>query len=152
MLPPLRDRREDILSLFERFVTSLAPQRSFALDLRFAEALLVYDWPLNVRELVHLAQRLVALHEDEPVLRKSMLPAHWTRNAAEVSPTPGAKKRSPADDPAERELLLAALREHQGNVSRAAKAAGVSRSRAYRLMDAHPNFDISPSSKPDAKS
>ena len=45
------------------------------LEAKFVEALCLYDWPLNVRELSHLVRRLIELHGDELTLKKRHLPA-----------------------------------------------------------------------------
>jgi two-component system, NtrC family, C4-dicarboxylate transport response regulator DctD len=72
-IPPLRERRADIPSLFLHL---LAQQGLTVPELspRLVEALCVYDWPLNVRELDHLAQQLATLRPDEPLFRRSHLP------------------------------------------------------------------------------
>ncbi|MEO6602992.1 MAG: sigma 54-interacting transcriptional regulator [Polyangiaceae bacterium] len=150
-LPPLRERREEILPLFERLTANVAPERSLAIEPRFVEALLTYAWPLNVRELARLAQRLVTMHTGDSVYRKSMLPPHMTDNLT-VQPAAGTMRgRSPADAPAEFEKLLAALRENDGNISKAAIAAGITRARAYRMIEAHPDVDLTPLRKSGAK-
>jgi transcriptional regulator with PAS, ATPase and Fis domain len=138
LVPPLRERREDILPLFERLV---APQTTeVRMEPRFAEALLLYDWPLNVRELVQLARRAVALQGDAEPLRRSMLPTAM-RNATDHRSTPPKAKRSSTHDRDAFEALERAIREHGGNVLQAAEAIGISRSRANRLLAAHPEFD-----------
>jgi DNA-binding NtrC family response regulator len=53
-----------------------------------------------------------------------------------------AATRRPTDDQDSLEALVDALRAYSGNVARAAEAVGISRSRAYRLLDAQPDFDL----------
>jgi DNA-binding NtrC family response regulator len=125
-----------------------------ALEAKLVEALCLYDWPLNVRELLLLARRLLGVHGHEPVLKKIHLPERMLAPAPALppegqapeaghAPAPGAKRGwRKIDDEAEFEALVAALRDHDGNVAQAAAALGVSRARAYRLLAAHPEFSI----------
>jgi transcriptional regulator with PAS, ATPase and Fis domain len=145
VLPPLRERREDIVPLFLRILGEQRGERPAAVDAKLLEALLLYDWPLNVRELVLLARRLLAVHGHEPVLKRAMLPERMIGGepaAAATSAQPSSIARSPTQDEVAFEELLRALRQTAGNVSRAAAALGISRSRAYRLLDARPGFDV----------
>jgi transcriptional regulator with PAS, ATPase and Fis domain len=138
VLTPLRGRKEDIVALFRQ----LLAEHGNPLDVepRFIESLLLYDWPLNVRELVLTARRLLALAVERPWSRQS-LPARIQRSptserAVEVQVTP--RTRAPTDDADAFEALVASLREHEGNLTHAVAALGMTRSRAYRLFAAHP--------------
>ena len=64
-LPPLRERREDVLPLFSRLLADVGHGRAPAFDSEFAERLCLHDWPFNVRELVLLVRRLLTLHGSE---------------------------------------------------------------------------------------
>jgi transcriptional regulator with PAS, ATPase and Fis domain len=143
-LPPLRRRREDIAPLFLLLWGEHVRGPTPTLDPKFVEALLLYDWPLNVRELVLLVRRLAAIHGNEPVLKRSMLPERMLGGmAAGSSPArPSTPARAPAADDAAFEQLVGALRQHGGNITRAALALGITRSRAYRLLEARPEFDV----------
>jgi DNA-binding NtrC family response regulator len=143
-LPALRERREDIVPLFFQLFDRNAGAAA-GCESKFIESLLQYDWPLNVRELVLLARRLAALHHGEP-LKRSMLPERMQLAAAGStgsSASPGPRRR-PTDDESSFNLLLDSLRDHGGNLTRAAAALGLTRARAYRLLDAHPEFDLAP--------
>lgn len=143
VLPPLRARREDIVPLFARILREQSGGHPPALEPKLVEALLLYDWPLNVRELVLLARRLLALHSQEPVLRRGMLPERMAgRQPSTSTPAQPSPARAPTQDDMAFEELVRALRQAGGNVSRAAAALGISRSRAYRLLDARPGFDV----------
>lgn len=74
-IPPLRERRADILPLFRHFACQEAGQ-DVPITAELGEALLLYDWPQNVRELAKLAKRLVKLRSDEPELDVFSLPPH----------------------------------------------------------------------------
>jgi transcriptional regulator with PAS, ATPase and Fis domain len=106
------------------------------------EALCLYDWPLNVRELSLLSGRLIGLHGAEGILKRSHLPDHMLTALAERE-TGGSKRpravekqaRRRTDDDAEFAALMEALRS-EGTIAKAAAAIGVSRARAYRLVRA----------------
>jgi transcriptional regulator with AAA-type ATPase domain len=157
-LPPLRERREDIVPLFLALLRAHAGGRPPAVEPKLAEALCLYDWPLNVRELVLLARRLLGLHGHDPMLRKAHLPGRiLTRGAAsgadgldppEAPSGSGAtsdgekRVRRATDDQAEFEALTDALRRAEGSVAKAAAILGISRARAYRLIAARPGFSL----------
>jgi transcriptional regulator with PAS, ATPase and Fis domain len=154
-LPPIRDRIEEVPFLFLNLAERYA-EGAVSVDARLIERLCLYDWPFNAREIDLLARKLVALHGKEPKLLREHLPERYlervrTSGKASVTapdsdciqPGPRRDKRSaPEDDERDYTRLVEALRKHQGNVSRAAADAGVSRPRAYRLMRAHPPLDL----------
>jgi len=147
VLPPLRARREDVVPLFLQLARQHGGGRIPPLESRVAEALCLYDWPLNVRELLLLARRLLGVHGSEPMLKRSHLPERILARAINEGDSDPAPKRSPrawrkTDDEVEFESLVEALRAHQGSVARAAAAIGVNRARAYRLLSAHPDFSL----------
>jgi transcriptional regulator with PAS, ATPase and Fis domain len=147
VLPPLRERREDIVPLFQRCLSAQSGGRAPQLDSKLVETLLLYDWPLNVRELILLVRRLLAVHAQEPILKKSALPdrmlaPHPPRSRGDEPPGPPTAARAATTDEAAFDQLVSALRQHHGNVTRAAAALGLSRSRAYRLLEARPDFDV----------
>lgn len=131
-LPPLRDRREDILPLARHFLEEQArrygrPIEDFSRGA--AEALLAHPWPGNVRELQHCVER-------------SVLMARGTRiEASDLGlrrrDDGGAQLDDMTLDEAERLLIEKALERFQGNVSRAAEALGLSRSALYRRLQRH---------------
>jgi DNA-binding NtrC family response regulator len=144
-LPPLRERREDIAPLFLRLLHDLSRGKPPAVDPKLIESLLLYDWPLNVRELVLLIRRVLATQATEPMLKRAMLPERMMGAAAPTaSPRAPALPagRAPTADDAAFDQLLVALRGSHGNVSQAAVALGISRARAYRLLEARPEFDV----------
>jgi DNA-binding NtrC family response regulator len=150
-LPPLRERRQEIAYLFSHLLRLHSGGRPPEVEARLVEQLCLHDWPFNVRELDLLARRLLVLHGQEELLRRSHLPAHILDRpvAGDAVPAPvasvGSGAVSAARNPPEshrarrgRELslLTEALRAHKGSVARAAAAIGISRQRAYRLMEA----------------
>jgi transcriptional regulator with PAS, ATPase and Fis domain len=156
VLPPLRERRDEIAPLFREFLRQHAGGRPPEMDPKFVEALCLHEWPLNVRELLALARRLLVLHGHEPMLKRAHLPEEFVASGRETSqpliagappseePARGAegRVRRSLDDDSEFAALVAALRANRGSVAKAARAIGVSRARAYRLLSAHPDFSL----------
>jgi two-component system nitrogen regulation response regulator NtrX len=138
VLPPLRERRPDIPPLLLEFLRQHTGGRPPALDPRLVEALCLYDWPLNVRELTLLVRRLLGVHGQESPLTKAHLPqrivAYSSRTSSESAPPQPKRGWRRMDDPAEFEALVQALRSNGGSVARAAAAVGIHRARAYRLL------------------
>jgi DNA-binding NtrC family response regulator len=141
VLPPLRERREDVLPLFSRLLAAYGAGAVPAVESDFVERLLLHDWPFNVRELVLLVKRLRVLHGEEATLRAEHLPERMLAARASSSHhAPPAAKSSPVAarpeaDGVELPALVAALRASGGNVARASQLLGITRQRAYRLME-----------------
>lgn len=126
-IPPLRDRREDILPLTELFlarfnknheknVTSVTPEAASVLE--------HYTWPGNIRELSNVIERAVIMTFGGK-LRPESLPAHLS--SAGGSPVPPQRDLRDRLKITEKEILLAALARNQGNRSKAARELGLSR-------------------------
>ncbi len=141
-LPTLRQRREDVLPLFARLLEAAAAERVPAFESDLAERLCIYDWPFNVRELVLLVRRLLAVHGSGVTLTAQHLPERMTEGlAVAAAPAPAGAQPTPRlapvcgpAEPVQLPALIAALRAAGGNVARAAAMLGISRQRAYRLM------------------
>jgi transcriptional regulator with PAS, ATPase and Fis domain len=136
-LPPLRERREDVLPLFSHLLAKAGSGPAPAFESDFAERLCIHDWPFNVREVVLLSRRILALHGGGLTLRAHHLPERIGQklDARTTAPSEAVSAESPAEDPVHLPALLAALRASGGNVARAAAILGISRGRAYRLME-----------------
>jgi transcriptional regulator with AAA-type ATPase domain len=141
-LVPLRERIADIGLLVSDLLAKLAPDRAFTLGLDLGRALVVYDWPLNVRELEQ-ALRVVSLLAQDGVLGLAEAPEpirEAARGGAEEAPEPQAQV-STSDDARIRDSLVAALQAHGGNVSRVASDLGKTRMQIHRWMK---RFGIDP--------
>ena len=129
-LPPLRERRDDVPLLAAHFLREQATRhRRPAAELApgAMRALLDHPWPGNVRELRHAVERAMLMAQG-PLVTEEDLGLRPPRGAAAL----------PVGDltleEAERMLIQRALARHDGNVSRAAEALGVSRSALYRRL------------------
>jgi DNA-binding NtrC family response regulator len=139
IIPSLRERAEEIPALFQKIVEAIGdravPPR---LDPAFVERLCVHDWPFNVRELTLLARKLLALFPDATVFDQSAL-SEGPR--AELGL--GAAQRTTRELPTlDQGTFLEALRAQNGNVKQTAERLGISRGRAYRLMDKIDTLDL----------
>jgi two-component system C4-dicarboxylate transport response regulator DctD len=136
-LPPLRKRREDVPPLFSHLLQEVSEGRAPAVDGDLVERLCLHDWPFNVRELVQLVRRLLILYENDTTLGARHLPPRIGEKAATATTAaPPARKPAAASEPVELPGLMAALRAAGGNVARASAMLGITRQRAYRLMEA----------------
>ncbi len=122
-LPPLRERREDILPLANFFIAKLARNPA-----RLAEGTVVclqnYSWPGNVRELRNTIERAVLLSQSDLIL-PDHLPAKFRE--ALKSAVPASAIEAQQLDEIERQAILAALAQHKFNRTETAKALGISR-------------------------
>jgi transcriptional regulator of acetoin/glycerol metabolism len=148
-LPPLRQRREDVLPLFLRFMRAVRPSGSPELELEpdVVERLALHDWPFNVRELLQLARRLAVLQGTEAVLRVQHLPPALSERSVPSASDRGSASRPANAGPLESSVqpeprlavdlarLMDTLRATGGNVTRAASQLGITRQRAYRLLE-----------------
>lgn len=153
-LPALRERRAEIPYLFVRLLVEGSGGRPPGVDVRLIERLCLYDWPFNVRELSLLVKRVLVLHGAEPKLTLQHLPERFRQElsvAADPLPPVARAPRGSADVP-ELDELLEALRASGGNVARAAQALGISRQRAYRMMQGRPDVDLDALREPGSDS
>jgi DNA-binding NtrC family response regulator len=122
-LPPLRDRREDVLPLANKFISEFARHRARLAEAT-ADCLKNYLWPGNVRELRNFIERAVLLSQSELILPEH-LPAKLRESLKSVGAAPSSDSQ-PLDE-IERQAILIALRQHKHNRTETAKALGISR-------------------------
>ncbi len=122
-VPPLRERREDILPLASHFIAELAQGRA-RFSAAVADCLERYAWPGNVRELRNAMERAALLSRGELIL-----PEHLpTRVRAVGAPAPPGPLPDPRRlEELERQAILQALRKHDFNRTETAKTLGISR-------------------------
>jgi two-component system response regulator AtoC len=131
-LPPLRERRDDILPLTEAFLADLERtlgRRTSGLSEEAREILLAHDWPGNVRELRNALERAVILC-DGGLITGEQLPLFPAGTAAT---TAGASDMT--IDQAEKALIEKALLQARHNKSKAARLLGLSRAQLYFRLE-----------------
>jgi len=125
-LPPLRDRKQDIPLLVEHFLRKMkAPSGMATVPGRTMDILMDYDWPGNVRELHNVLQRYVTLGHIE-----FLAPGSESKTA----PITAEINLREAVQELEKSLILKALRQTDGNRTRAAALLGISRRALFRKM------------------
>ena len=135
-VPPLRDRRDDILPIARHYAAVYSrkygqPEKKFS---PLAEqALMDFDWPGNVRALRHAIERAIIMTAD-PVIEPGDLQL-VDAGAAPAAPTPIPTVLNL--DQMEKETIHRALVKHGFNISHAAKELGLTRASLYRRMEKH---------------
>ncbi|MBZ5599061.1 MAG: sigma-54 dependent transcriptional regulator [Acidobacteriia bacterium] len=136
VLPPLRERREDVPALVEHFARQVWAQNSWK-PIPFApdaiEELQAYSWPGNVRELRNVVERLMLLATEGEVRLDTVRLA-----LPQTVATPASLGSGPLADRVqsfEREAILAELKRHNYHITNAAKALGLERSHLYKKAE-----------------
>jgi sigma-54 dependent transcriptional regulator, acetoin dehydrogenase operon transcriptional activator AcoR len=124
-IPPLRARREDIGLFIARAIARVAPAATLAPDA--GRLLLGAPWPLNVRDVDHAVAAAALRAGDRPIAVGDL--ASVPAPVAAVAELPWS-----ADDAALRDRVVAALAEHGGNISAAARALGRDRKQLHRWI------------------
>lgn len=156
-IPPLRERKDDILPLFCNFWTHIGGKADEFLALLQPEVidiLLRYDWPGNVRELQNVADRMIYLSAGNEIsvqyLPRNIINPVKLVEVDEISLENGQKnfeeklampsledvcRREKAKADAEqKQVLIRALEAENGNIAAAARRLGISRATFYRKM------------------
>jgi two-component system nitrogen regulation response regulator NtrX len=136
-VPPLRQRVEDIPVLADHFLKEFTMAYGRKPKELTREAYLVLEdhrWPGNVRELRNLMERIVIMNPQVRIDARH-IPLHAPKRAAERPPERFGSLHE-VRAAAEREYILKALDETQGNVTRTAEVLGLERSNLYRKMKA----------------
>ncbi|MFZ7127426.1 MAG: sigma-54-dependent transcriptional regulator [Desulfobacterales bacterium] len=131
-LPPLRDRKEDIIPLARHFLGQFAeeigkPVKEFTPQA--LQKLLAASWPGNVRELENAIEYAVAMADGE-IVTEALIPTGGSAEGA-IPPLKDAKEVF------EKNYIVQLLEMTQGNVSQAAKMAGKYRADFYALLRKH---------------
>ncbi|WDD98245.1 sigma-54-dependent transcriptional regulator [Thalassomonas actiniarum] len=140
-LPPLRERIEDIPLLTEYYLDYFNQKYKRALSITPGdlELLCRYSWPGNVRELAHSIERAVILSDSEYVDIRAVIPADACELPGRQISEAAAENNHSYDtfdlEILEQRAVRAALKFHQGNVTQAAKALGLTRGAMYRRLE-----------------
>lgn len=127
-VPALRDRKEDIPVLARFFLREYAGIRKRHLRLGPAalQALTLYSWPGNIRELQNVMERIIAIHKHE-IIDAAVVNAMLDQPSGSIPSAPGLL-------PAEAEEIRQALVQTKGRYAAAAKVLGISRSTLWRKL------------------
>jgi DNA-binding NtrC family response regulator len=154
-VPPLRERRDDIPLLIEHILANTPGGESASIAQETIDLMLKHDWPGNVRELRNVIERAVLLAEapdSEAAFRRAPAPA--AKSEPSVTPTPShtataadAVLSVPIDvavpfkmakqsviNEFERRYIAKLLGQHDGNISAAARAAGIDRMSIHKML------------------
>jgi hypothetical protein len=138
-LPPLRERRDDIMPLANAFLKRFAAQasrdvRGFKPDA--IERLTAFDWPGNIRQLQNEVQRAVLLSEGDEVAAADLSIAE-SRASASATPAPELDPSFTLLEGVERNAIISTLKETHGNKLETAKRLGIGRQTLYNKIKAY---------------
>jgi two-component system NtrC family response regulator len=136
-LPPLRERRDDIPLLANRFLQTVGQmyrREGIRLSPGAVSRLQAQPWPGNIRQLRQSVERTLLITE------RSVLEADDFRTTAEMEPREAGRDTLPAVgsmtmDEIEKAMILKSLKHHAGNISKVAEALGLSRAALYRRFE-----------------
>jgi two-component system nitrogen regulation response regulator NtrX len=136
VVPPLRERKEDIPVLARHFLREFSAQygrRTREIADEALDVLTRYSWPGNVRELRNVIERIVIMNPTVPRLERKHMPSVLYREGSRRSLGEFSTLHQ-ARAAYERDYILKKLDENNGNVSRTAEVLGLERSHLYRKM------------------
>ena len=138
LLPPLRERPEDIPALVDHFSPQVAAQNGWK-PMTFAreaiEELQRYSWPGNVRELRNVVERLLLLSTNDQVDVATLRMALPQQGATGGPAPPTSGTLAERIGAFERETILGELKRHQNHITRTAKTLGLERSYLYKKCE-----------------
>jgi len=142
-LPPLRDRRDDLVLLIDYLLGRFASDKGMeqkALAPEALDAVMVYEWPGNVRELENALEYAVVLSRGT-LIEAAQLPERITRRRRE----PLVAERiwdNPALEVIERAYIMWVLQAEGGNKTRAAEVLGIDPSTLYRKLSRYEGTEV----------
>jgi two-component system NtrC family response regulator len=137
-LPPLRERRSDIPLLARHIAASVAVGYGLGevgLSAQALEWLAAQPWPGNIRQLKQTLERTLLLAGKDQLTQADFLATGDTDDGAAAGPRLGVDGMTL--EQVERRMIEQALEQHVGNISRVAKALGLSRTALYRRLERH---------------
>jgi two-component system nitrogen regulation response regulator NtrX len=137
VVPPLRERKEDVPLLARHFLKEFASaygRRPRDIAEEAIDALMRYTWPGNVRELRNVVERMVIMNPTASRFERKHLPPLVYRDGSRGTSGTEVSTLHHARTAYERDYILKKLDENHGNVSRTAEALGLERSHLYRKM------------------
>ncbi len=144
-VPPLRNRGDDILTLFDHFLKKIGRKLNVSIQYiqpKIRECLVCYDWPGNVRELENVVEKIINV-SDRGKIYTEHLPVEIGVGHSNIQLSPSLQASTSVNNgkkikellaEKERQVILDLLALYRGNISRIAREMGVSRNTAYRKM------------------
>jgi len=145
-IPPLRERREDILPLVRHFLKKISSRLDIQipeLKPEFQEALMQYNWPGNIRELENLMERAVILKGNLDRNQISHLTEAFSLPETERELRNSDKDEILSLEEIEKTNILKTIRHFNSNISRSAEALGISRNTLYLKMKKYDLLHVS---------
>ncbi|MFZ1982133.1 MAG: helix-turn-helix domain-containing protein, partial [Smithella sp.] len=139
VVPPLRERKEDIKPLAERFLLDFTIREGLEPKKLTDDALALlmkHDWPGNVRELKNIIERLIILTPSDEITDKDipLLNIKEERDMASGTESVMVDSLKDAKMDFERQFIIKKLEENEGNVSKTAEAIGLERSHLHKKL------------------
>jgi len=139
VVPPLRERKEDIKPLAERFLLDFTIREGLEPKKLTDDALALlmkHDWPGNVRELKNIIERLIILTPSDEITAKDipLLNIKEERDMASGTESVLVDSLKDAKMDFERQFIIKKLEENEGNVSKTAEAIGLERSHLHKKL------------------
>lgn len=144
-VPPLRERDEDIMLLADHFIklyNNLLLKNVEGLSPEAMELFKRYDWPGNIRELKHCIEGIMNIIDERKFISFDMLPINIRNNVNAKTKTPQVYTKSSDTlndmiNSTEEELIMKAISESKGNISKAADLLGIKRQALQYRMKKH---------------
>jgi len=138
-VPPLRDRKEDIAFLTDRFLQDFATkegQQPKILTSGALERLMAHNWPGNVRELKNIIERLIIMTPSNEIKAEDIPELNVKTEQSALTPEASAASDSLRDARLdfERQFIIKKLEEYDGNISKTAEAIGLERSNLHKKL------------------
>lgn len=137
LIPPLRERREDIRPLAQHFLKRLGASPRLTIAPEAFRALESYDWPGNVRELENALERAMIFHRGDLISLADLPEAIRAPKAKEAALPVSLPEAGLSLEEVEKELILRALQKHDWNQSRAARYLGITRHTLLYRIEKH---------------
>jgi two-component system NtrC family response regulator len=137
-LPPLRERRSDIPLLARHIISEVAASYGLppaTITAQALEWLSAQPWPGNIRQLKQTLERTLLLVGGSELRQTDFVDAEQHQHGGTASSLRGVDGMTL--EQVERHMIAHALQQHQGNISRVAKALGLSRTALYRRLERH---------------
>ncbi|QXM07384.1 sigma 54-interacting transcriptional regulator [Crassaminicella indica] len=135
-IPPLRERKEDIEALANELKMKLSNRLGIyveGISQGAIEILKKYAWPGNIRELENVIERAINLLDSDLIIKPKHLPTRLTKNDKKNYPI-GNKSLKEMVEEMEKDMIVACLKENNGNKYQTAKSLGISRVGLYKKL------------------